>query len=216
MLLESHRDVTVFLGMVGSIFEHDSFGHLLGNMLALWIFGNNVEDAMGHARYFLFFILTGIFAVLTQGIFVDCSFAPTVWISGAVFGVMGAYLLLHPRAKIYFTIIFVTFHRVSIPAWIVIGFYILQNIAMVAIGSMQSMIWYAHLGGAAAGMILLILLRYSNVQLFGDARNPAFPDAPDFYGGPESDYPRIVWFLIGIVLPLILIGAFIWWLVTTL
>ncbi|MEP7106768.1 MAG: rhomboid family intramembrane serine protease [Ferruginibacter sp.] len=150
----------VWLTLITSMFMHGGFAHLGGNMLYLWIFGDNLEDRLGHVRYFLFYFLCGIFASLTH-VFTDFIFGenhliPSLGASGAISGVMGGYLLLFPTRRVT---ILVIFFLVRLPAFIVLGLWILLQIANgtgYLGGSEASGIAYAaHIGGFIAGMYLI-------------------------------------------------------------
>ena len=150
----------VWLTLITSIFMHGGFGHIGGNLLYLWIFGDNLEDRLGHLRYFFFYFLCGILASLTH-VFSDYLLAenhliPSLGASGAISGVMGAYLLLFPTKRVT---VFVLFFLIRVPAFIVLGLWILLQIANgtgYLGGSEASGIAYAaHIGGFIAGMILI-------------------------------------------------------------
>jgi membrane associated rhomboid family serine protease len=157
--------VTVFTSM----FLHGSPLHVAGNMLYLWIFGDNVEDALGHGRFLLFYVLSGVAAAAAQTITGPTSTIPMIGASGAVSGVLGAYLLLFPYATILTLMIFGFFVRsVHIPAVIVLGFWIVLQlingwltVSASAMGRGESggVAWFAHIGGFLAGMVLLLLFR---------------------------------------------------------
>jgi membrane associated rhomboid family serine protease len=159
--------------LVTYTFLHAGVLHLLGNMVTLWVFGDNVEDALGHWRYALFFVLAGAAGGLAEAAFSASPEIPVVGASGAVSGVMGAYLLLHPRAKIF---VLVGFRGpVALPSGIFVGFLIALNLAMALSGDTGAMVaWWAHVGGFAAGMILVGPMRYHDVALFQPAH--AYPD----------------------------------------
>lgn len=152
-----------------SMFLHGGFFHILGNMLYLWIFGNNVEDALGHGRFVAFYLLSGAAAALAQTAMGPGSSIPMIGASGAVSGVLGAYLLLHPYANVFTLVIFGFFIRVvRIPALIVLGMWIVVQFinGLVTYGSVLSgeasgggVAWFAHIGGFVAGLLLLFALR---------------------------------------------------------
>ena len=157
--------VTVFTSM----FLHGSPLHVGGNMLYLWIFGDNVEDMLGHGRFLVFYLLSGVAAAVAQTITSPTSTIPMIGASGAVSGVLGAYLLLFPYATILTLMIFGFFVRsVHIPAVIVLGFWIVLQlingwltVSASAMGRGESggVAWFAHIGGFLAGMLLLLLFR---------------------------------------------------------
>jgi len=157
--------MTVFTSM----FMHGSWMHLIGNMLYLWIFGNNVEDAMGHVRFIVFYILCGVLAFLAHAMGDTSSQIPTVGASGAISGVLGAYLLLHPRARVLVAIPFGFFiHTTRLPAALVLGFwFVLQLISSSLDKSGEAGVAFgAHIGGFIAGMALIPLFKSKNVRLF--------------------------------------------------
>jgi membrane associated rhomboid family serine protease len=149
-----------------SMFLHANLLHVLGNMLYLWIFGDNVEDTLGHGRFLVFYGLSGLAAALGQTLVNPTSRVPMVGASGAVAGVLGAYLILFPGATVLTLMMFGIFYRiVHIPAVIVLGFWIVIQIVSgyltVALGRGESggVAWFAHIGGFVAGMLLLFLFR---------------------------------------------------------
>ena len=158
--------VTVFTSM----FLHGGVFHVGGNMLYLWIFGDNVEDTLGHGRFLVFYLLSGIAAALVQTMVSPASEIPMLGASGAVSGVLGAYLLLFPHARVLTLLIFGFFFRmVHIPAVIVLGFWIIvqfvNGLLTVTISAARGestgggVAWFAHIGGFVAGMALLFVLR---------------------------------------------------------
>ena len=153
-----------------SMFLHGGLMHLLGNMLYLWIFGNNVEDALGHARFVLFYLVAGVAASITHFLTDITSQVPTIGASGAISGVLGAYILLYPRAQVLVLIPLGIFTRMMyIPAAIVLGFYfILQLLQGTASLGRQGggVAWFAHVGGFLAGLVLVGLLKQRTVRLF--------------------------------------------------
>ncbi len=150
------------LTIFSSMFMHGGLFHVGGNMLYLWIFGNNVEDTLGHGRYLLFYLLSGIAAALAQTAIGPGSEVPMVGASGAVSGVLGAYLLLFPRAHVTTLIILGFFWRlVEIPALVVLGFWIVLQVlnGLGSFGASGGVAFFAHIGGFVAGMGLLFVLR---------------------------------------------------------
>ena len=145
-----------------SMFLHGSFFHIAGNMLYLWIFGNNVEDVLGHLRFLLFYLTSGVAAAATQTLAGPDSQVPMIGASGAISGVLGAYLVLFPHANVYTLVIFGFFWRiVRIPAMIVLGFWMVVQIlnGLGSLGAGGGVAWFAHIGGFFAGMILLFIIR---------------------------------------------------------
>jgi membrane associated rhomboid family serine protease len=150
--------------LITSMFLHGGWMHLLSNMLYLWIFGNNIEDHLGPFRFTLFYLLCGVLASLAQVIVSADSTIPTIGASGAIAGVLGAYLILFPQARVQslvFVFYFVRF--VEIPAIIVLGFwFILQffnGLAALGVPSMGGVAYFAHIGGFVAGAALIFLFR---------------------------------------------------------
>lgn len=137
-----------------SMFMHGGFGHLASNLLFLWIFGDNVEDAVGHFRYVLFYLASGVCAAAAQVLIDPTSPAAMVGASGAIAGVLGAYLVLYPRAPIT---VFVFFFLLSMPAWVVIGgWFALQVLGARALDTASGGVAvFAHIGGFLAGVLAI-------------------------------------------------------------
>ncbi|QBQ55271.1 rhomboid family intramembrane serine protease [Nitrosococcus wardiae] len=156
------------LSLFTSMFLHGSFMHLLGNMLYLHVFGNNVEDSMGHGRFIVFYLLCGVAAALAQILIAPSSTIPMVGASGAISGILGAYLLLHPFAQIKMLVPYFILFFVWVPAWLMLGIWFLfQLLQSVVTPSDQAGIAFAaHAGGFVAGMVLLPLFKRSDVKLF--------------------------------------------------
>ncbi|HLP45115.1 MAG TPA: rhomboid family intramembrane serine protease [Candidatus Kapabacteria bacterium] len=152
------RDISPFLSIFTSIFMHGSFWHLFGNMLFLWIFGNNIEDHLGKIKFLLFYLLCGVGASLTHVLFYWNSVSPVIGASGAVSGVMGAYLILYPHARIrtlVFVFIFVTF--ADFPAFLFLVIWFLFQFMYA--GASSGVAWIAHVGGFIIGIILIKWMR---------------------------------------------------------
>lgn len=152
-----------------SMFLHGGWMHLIGNMLYLWIFGDNVEDRVGHGRYFFFYILLGVAAALAQTYAHPQSMVPMVGASGAIAGVMGAYFVLYPGAKVVAVVpIFIFLKVVEIPAILFLGFWFLLQ-ALQSLGSLHQaatgvkdlggVAWWAHAGGFLAGLVLIVFFK---------------------------------------------------------
>lgn len=149
--------------LISSQFLHGSPPHLLGNMLYLWIFGNNIEDRLGHLRFLFFYLACGALAGLAQWIFDPTSGIPTLGASGAIAGVMGAYILRFPQAKI---VTFVALFMVRIPAIVFLGWWFIQQAfyslmsldATANVGAQGGVAYWAHAAGFVFGMILGPLL----------------------------------------------------------
>ncbi len=153
-----------------SMFLHGGFMHLVGNMLYLWIFGNNIEDAMGHGRFIVFYLLTGVAASMAH-FFTDLnSEIPTIGASGAISGILGAYILLYPRAQVLVLIFLGFFIRVMyVPAGLALGFYFLLQLLQGTLTFGQAgggVAWFAHIGGFVAGLLLVGLFKQSSVRFF--------------------------------------------------
>jgi rhomboid family protein len=145
-----------------SMFLHGGLFHIAGNMLYLWIFGNNVEDTLGHGRFLCFYLAAGVAAAATQTLAGPGSHVPMIGASGAISGVLGAYILLFPHANVLTLVVFGFFWRlVRIPALIVLGLWMVVQIlnGLGSLGAGGGVAWFAHIGGFVAGMGLLPLLR---------------------------------------------------------
>lgn len=159
--LNGHTSFEVaFLPLLTSMFLHSGLAHIAGNMLFLWIFGDNVEDFFGHILYLLFYLLCGIGAGLLHVFFNLQSSVPALGASGAISGVMGAYILLFPRARIL-TLVFI--FLLPIPAVIVLGEWIVMQV-LAGIGTFGArnaggVAWWAHIGGFLLGMLLTSMVR---------------------------------------------------------
>lgn len=156
-----------------SMFLHGGWMHLIGNMLYLWIFGDNVEDVMGHKRFIVFYLLCGVVAVMAHALLDPHSEIPMIGASGAISGVLGAYLLLFPHARVLVAIpIFVFIQTARIAAGWVLGFwFVLQIVNSLANTGQQGGIAFgAHIGGFVAGMILIPFFKNKNVRLFSSVR----------------------------------------------
>jgi membrane associated rhomboid family serine protease len=152
--------VAAFLPMLTSMFLHGSWMHVIGNMWFLWIFGDNIEDYLGHFKYLSFYLLSGLGAALAQLALTPHSRVPTVGASGAIAGVLGAYFLLYPKAKvlIWFPIFFLFY----LPAWVTLGYWFAMQFVSGAATSIASysdtrggVAFWAHVGGFLAGIILI-------------------------------------------------------------
>jgi membrane associated rhomboid family serine protease len=150
--------VPVWLTLVTGVFLHLSLLHLAGNMVFLWVFGDNVEDAMGHLRFVLFFVLCGAAASLMHAVMTSEPQRPLIGASGGVAGVVAAYLLLYPRVRIWG--LFLSGVPLRVPAYGAIGFWFVVQFASAFLGGDDSVGWFAHLGGFIAGVVLIPLLRH--------------------------------------------------------
>lgn len=154
--IDGHPD---WYTLISSIFMHGSWMHLIGNMWFLWIFGNNVEDSMGSGRFAVFYLLSGIAASAAQIIADTGSIVPMVGASGAIGGVMGAYIILYPRVHVHMFFLFRTF---TIPAMLMLGYWIVMQLVggFTSLGSSEGGVaFWAHVGGFAAGMVLIFIFK---------------------------------------------------------
>ncbi|MGE0627905.1 MAG: rhomboid family intramembrane serine protease [Hyphomicrobiaceae bacterium] len=151
------------------MFLHGDIFHLAGNMLFLWVFGDNIEDALGHVRFLVFYLLCGILAGLAHAIMAPDSAIPLIGASGAVAGVIAAYLLLYPRVLVW--VLVMRFIPIRITAAFALGLWILTQVVMallpyfvpdIGIGPVA---WWAHIGGVIAGLVLIVLMRPAGVML---------------------------------------------------
>jgi membrane associated rhomboid family serine protease len=151
-----------------SMFTHGGWFHLIGNMLFLWVFGNNIEDATGHAKFLVFYLLCGVAAAATQTLISPHSIVPMVGASGAISGVLGAYLLLYPRVRVHTLIILpIYITTVAIPAWVMLGYWALLQL-IGGLGSLTQLeqggvAFFAHVGGFVAGLLLVRLFASEDV-----------------------------------------------------
>jgi membrane associated rhomboid family serine protease len=157
--------VPALLTLLTSMFLHAGLFHLAGNMLYLWIFGNNIEDRLGHVRFALFYLAGGVAAALTHILFEPGSRVPMIGASGAIAGVLGAYFLLFPRARVK-VFVFLIFYIdvVAVPAGVVLGLWFVMQVLNVGMGG--GVAWFAHIGGFLAGLALVRL------ALGGGVRRP--------------------------------------------
>ena len=146
--------------IITSMFLHGGWFHLIGNMVFLWVFGNNIEDAMGHGRFVVFYLLCGVAAAAAQVAVNPSSAVPMVGASGAISGVLGAYLLLYPKVRVH-TLVFLGFYvtTIALPAYIMLGYWILLQLlgGLPALGRMDEggVAFFAHIGGFVAGLALI-------------------------------------------------------------
>lgn len=154
---------TVWYAPLTSMFLHGGWLHLIGNMWFLWVFGNNVEDSMGRLRYVAFYLLCGLAAAATQTFLNPASPIPMVGASGAISGVMGAYVLLYPRVRVHMLVILVIFiTRIQVPAYLMLGYwFVLQLLGGAASVGEEGggVAFWAHVGGFLAGALLINLFK---------------------------------------------------------
>ena len=163
------------LTILTSMFMHGGWLHLIGNMVFLWIFGDNVEDSMGRGKFIIFYFLCGIAAAYTQAMIDPTSEIPMIGASGAIAGVLGAYLLLHPKANVNVLLwIFIFITVVRVPAAIVLGFWIISQFFSLGGSGEGGVAYFAHIGGFIAGMILIPFFKNRGVPLFEQAHSKAF------------------------------------------
>lgn len=149
----------VFLTAISHMFVHADFMHLAGNLMFLWVFGDNIEDELGHGRFLAFYLFCGLLALLTHGLVTSDTQIPVVGASGAISGILAAYLMLHPHARVL-VLAFVPF-PIRMPTYIALGLWAVFNLVsgLVDIRGEDAVAWWTHIGGFAAGLI--------GLQLFG-------------------------------------------------
>jgi membrane associated rhomboid family serine protease len=155
-----------YLTLLSSMFMHGGWMHIIGNMWSLWIFGDNVEDRMGRSAFLLFYLLSGLAAGAIHVVTNSASTVPTVGASGAIAGVMGAYLLLFPHSTVMALVpVFVFLHVVEVPAVLFLGFWFLLQLfsgtlSLAAAGTQAGGVaWWAHIGGFVVGFLWAVPLR---------------------------------------------------------
>jgi membrane associated rhomboid family serine protease len=165
--------VPAWATILTSMFMHGGFLHLGGNMLYLWIFGDNIEDSMGHIRFAIFYLLSGTAAALAQGFVDPQSEVPMIGASGAISGVLGAYILLHPGAAVR-VLVFV--RVVNIPAIIVLGVWFLMQLLSAASPSAgeAGVAFFAHIGGFIAGLALVTFFKRRDIPMLEKPRTKPF------------------------------------------
>ena len=159
------------------MFMHGGWMHLLGNMLFLWIFGDNIEASMGSFRYLIFYLLCGVAAALTQSFSAPDSIIPMIGASGAISGILGAYFVLHPLANVRVLVWFIIFVTIwHIPAFLVLGFwFVAQFISSRQVDPGEPGIAFmAHIGGFVAGAVLVWFFKKKTVHAFAPAESRAF------------------------------------------
>jgi len=170
LALEGHRHPTAlqaFLPLFTSKFFHGGWLHIIGNMWFLWIFGDNVEDQFGHLGYLMFYIICGLGSGVSQVIFSWGSAVPSLGASGAISGVLGAYIVFFPRAKVLTLVpLLIFFFTINVPAYFFIGLWFLMNFlsGVVSLGSIQAanaggVAWWAHVGGFLIGVLIAMFTK---------------------------------------------------------
>ena len=176
-LTETEVAIPAYATLLTSMFLHGGWMHLIGNMLYLWVFGNNIEDVMGHTKYALFYLTCGILAALSHAVTDPSSTVPMVGASGAISGVLGAYVLLFPRAQVLVLIPGLGLTKVA--AGIVLGMWFVMQLFSggMSIGSKGGGVaFFAHIGGFLAGMALIGLFKRPNVSFFGASNRGRWED----------------------------------------
>lgn len=153
-----------WISLITAIFLHGSLLHIISNMLYLWVFGDNVEDNLGHTRYLLFYLLAGIAGNLAHIYANPASGTPTIGASGAVAGVLGAYFLGFPRSKVLSLVpigFFLTVAEIPAPFFLILwfGLQLINALVKMGIQTAQMVAWWAHIGGFAAGAVMFLILR---------------------------------------------------------
>ena len=164
-LPEELLQAPAWLTLFSNVMLHASFAHLFGNMLFLWVFGDNVEDAMGHARFLVFFFLCGLAGSMAHALMNPASDQPLIGASGAISGVIASYLMLYPRVRIWGLAF--NWIPLRIPALYAIGAWILFQIVSAVLDPAGHVGWWAHLGGLGAGAALTPIFIHRGVTLFG-------------------------------------------------
>lgn len=169
-----------------SMFMHGSWMHIIGNMWFLWIFGNNIEDAMGPIRFAIFYVVCGLAATAAQVVADTGSAIPMVGASGAIGGVMGAYIILYPKVHVHMFIFLIVFIRTfAIPAVAMLGYWIVVQVfgGISSIGSQEGGVaFWAHIGGFAAGMALIFAFKDEDLL-----------DKHPYRGWQQSKHPDTAW-----------------------
>ena len=171
LLGDQQSFISPFLTVFTSMFMHGGWMHLIGNMVFLWIFGDNIEDSMGHKKFLFFYLICGLLAALLQALINPNSPVPMIGASGAIAGILGAYLVLHPKANVnvlFWIIIFITV--VKVPAFIVLSVWIISQF----FGSTGGVAYFAHIGGFIAGALLIYFFKYPHIELFQEGNTNSF------------------------------------------
>ena len=172
--------VAPWMTIFTSMFLHGGWAHILGNMLYLWLFGRGVETPLGLVRFLVLYFVSGVAAAMTQALVDPDSTVPMIGASGAIAGVLGAYLVLHPRGNVVTLIWIIIFVRfVTVPAVLLLGlWFLLQVLGAAGSNGEPGVAVWAHVGGFITGLVLVTILRPANVPLFHPARTAAFRLAP--------------------------------------
>lgn len=174
--------IPAWLTLITYQFLHGGWAHLGSNLLYLWVFGDNIEDATGHLRFLIFYLVCGVAAAFIHYAAAPHSTVPLVGASGAIAGVLGAYLMLHPKAKVLVPIIVIPLY---LPAWLLILVWLGLQVMAVSGGdaSQGGTAWWAHIGGFLTGIILIGIFRRPSIALLGRE------DLPD--GTTQRDHDRV-------------------------
>ncbi len=159
-----------YFSILTSMFLHGGWLHIASNMLFLWIFADNIEESMGHFKFILFYIICGTIAAFAQCLIAPESIIPMIGASGGIAGILGAYIVLHPRAPVQVLVIILIFIRfISLPAWVVLGVWIGTQFAAapVAFSDEGGVAYFAHIGGFVAGACLIPFFKRGELPLFG-------------------------------------------------
>ena len=158
------QPLTSELTLISGLFLHGGWMHLIGNMAYLWVFGDNVEDSMGHLRFLVFYLLCGILASTAHVVANPDSVSPLIGASGAVAGVMGAYVMLHPKVKV----LVLAFNRIPVflPAYALLAGWLALQFYSAYTAPEEAVAWWAHIGGFVAGALLIIGFKRADVPLF--------------------------------------------------
>ncbi len=163
-IYSSLQTIPSSLTILSSMFLHGGLIHLLGNMLYLWIFGNNVEDYLGHVRFIFFYLISGFFAAFIHTLSDLTSTIPMIGASGAIAGVLGAYIILFPKANVSTLFIFIIFFKIiKVPAVLILGLWFL--VQLLNAGTVEgSVAWYAHVGGFITGIFLILIFKSMSIR----------------------------------------------------
>ena len=153
--------------IITSMFIHGGLAHIVGNMWFLWLFGDNVESVLGHLKYFMFYMVCGIGAALGQFLISPSSQVPMIGASGAIAGILGAYMIQFPKARVHILVIFIFITTIAVPAQIVLGLWFLMQLTgglgTLGVDTTGGVAWFAHVGGFISGVGLL--RRFQNLRL---------------------------------------------------
>jgi membrane associated rhomboid family serine protease len=166
--------------LISSMFLHGGWMHLIGNMLYLWIFGNNIEDVMGHGKFIVFYMICGVLAALSHALLDPQSTIPMVGASGAISGILGAYLLLYPHARVLVLVPFGLIGTFNVPAAMVLGLWFLMQLFSggMSLGNQGGGVaFFAHIGGFLAGMALIGFFKYPHIRFFNPPHVPKASDS---------------------------------------